>query len=85
MAYNNRNLLERIVEIQKLTREHKEHGATQRWIYDHVVRDRYHISMSTYNNYLCRNARRELRAKNPTDSREALPLLFPLPDPIREE
>lgn len=60
MAYNKKNLLRKIVEIQTIVLAAKKRGATQVWIYRNLVCDQYHISESTYNNYLSINAKREL-------------------------
>ena len=64
MAYNNRNLLRRIIEIQDLTLEHTRKGYTQKWVYYNFVHPRYNISISTYNKYLSRNAKIELSNLN---------------------
>lgn len=61
MAYNSRNLLLKIIEVKKITKEHIRKGATQRWIYENHIKDRFHISEATYNNYLARSAIRELK------------------------
>lgn len=60
MAYNKRYLLTKIIEIQTIVLEAKKRGVTQTWIYRNLVADKYHISESTYNNYLAINAKREL-------------------------
>lgn len=60
MAYNRRNFLELVIEIQKIVKEEKAHGKTQKWIYYNLINKRFHISRSTFNNYMCINARREL-------------------------
>ena len=71
MAYNRKNLLKRIIDIQKITLEHKQKGSTQIWIYENLIKERYCISEATYNNYLATNAKKELnelgRAKNETN------------------
>ncbi len=56
MAYHNRFLLERIIEIQNITTEHTAKGITQKWVYDHVIGKRYLISLDTFYKYLARNA-----------------------------
>lgn len=61
MAYNRRNYLERIVEIQKFVLEEQKNGATLRWIYKNKVYPRYRISYSTYYNYLGMTAAKELK------------------------
>lgn len=60
MAYNKKNLLRKIVEIQTLVLAAKKSGATQVWIYRNLISTQYHISESTFNNYLSINAKREL-------------------------
>jgi hypothetical protein len=61
MAYNSRNFLKKVVEVQDLTLEYVRRGATQVWIYDHVIAPRYHISLSSYYKYLTRNVKKELK------------------------
>ena len=62
MAYNNRNLLERIVEIQNITLEHTNRGATQRWVFENVFKNApYRLSLDTFYKYMARNAKSELR------------------------
>lgn len=60
MAYNRRHFLERVIEIQQIVKEEKIHGSPQKWIYENMIKKQYHISISTFNNYMCINARREL-------------------------
>jgi len=60
MAYNKKNLLIKIIEIQNLVLDAKKRGTTQVWIYRNLVASQYHISESTFNNYLAINAKREL-------------------------
>lgn len=60
MAYNKRNLLLKIIEIQGVVLENQRKGITQRWVYKHLIKDRYFISEDTFNKYLARNAKREL-------------------------
>ena len=61
MGDNRLNILKRIVEIQNITLEHTKRGATQKWVYEHVVYPRFLISPSTYNSYLAVNAKAELK------------------------
>ena len=71
MAYSNKNLLERIIEIQALTMQYKDKGHYQKWIYENVIHEKFKVSYSTFNNYLSRNAKKELsdigRAKHETN------------------
>ena len=71
MAYSNRNLLERIIEIQEITLQYKDKGYFQKWIYENVIHEKFKVSYSTFNNYLSRNAKKEHsdigRAKSETN------------------
>lgn len=60
MAYNKRYFLKRIIEIQDIVMREKNRGSYQVWIYENLIKDQFHISYSTFNNYLGTNARREL-------------------------
>lgn len=64
MAYTRRNFLERVLEIQAIVKEHKKKGITQKRIFKDYIETQYHISISTFNNYICINAKRELRELN---------------------
>ena len=59
--YNNKFLLNRIIEIQDIVLEHKNRGYTQVWVYRRVIKPRYHISESTFKGYMSRNAKGELK------------------------
>ena len=61
MAYNRENFLKKVVEIKEIMRTEQKRGSTQIWVYNHLIRDRYHISLSTFNNYLAMPASRMLR------------------------
>lgn len=61
MAYNRQNILKRIVDVQNLTIEQTSRGVTQVWVYEHIIYPRYLISLSTYNNYLSTNAKKEIK------------------------
>lgn len=62
MAYTRRYLLKKIIEIQGIVLREKSRGVSQAWIYRNMIADTYHISESTFNNYLAVNAKRELEA-----------------------
>jgi hypothetical protein len=63
MAYNNKNKLTLMIDIQDLTLEHTNKGVTQEWLFKNVINPTYRISRGTYYNYLARNAKKELRQK----------------------
>lgn len=78
MAYNNRNTLLRMIEIQNLVLERKSHGVTQLYVYKTEVYPQYLISYATFNRYLSYPAKLELkhgRRKKQEDKRQ-LSLLF---------
>lgn len=60
MAYNNRNILLKMIEIQNLVLERKKLGITQRHVFLTEIEPRYYISYSTFNRYLAYPAKREL-------------------------
>lgn len=63
MSYNRLNYLRRVIEVQNIALEYKQKGCSQKWIYDNVVKNKYHISRSTFNNYMCVPAKSLLRKK----------------------
>jgi len=60
MAYNKRNLLLKIIEIQNIVWADKKLGVSQRWTFRNKIQKRYFINYSTFCAYMCRNAKREL-------------------------
>lgn len=65
MAYNKKNLLVKIIEIQDIVlRERKRGGVSQVYIFESLIKNQYHISYSTFNSYLARNAKKELESLN---------------------
>jgi len=69
MAYNRRNLLERIVEIQEIILREKKRGFTQQHIFETLIKPQYRISLATLNNYLGINAKKELAQMQDDDKR----------------
>lgn len=61
MAYNRKNLLERVLAIQTVTLEHKRRGVSQEWVYQNIIYPTYLISRTTYYSYLGCNAKAELK------------------------
>jgi hypothetical protein len=61
MAYNKRNLLEKMVQIQDITLEHTKRGVKQEWVYINVIYPGFKISRGTYYKYLAHNAKAELK------------------------
>ncbi|MFV0310840.1 MAG: hypothetical protein ACK5KN_04230 [Dysgonomonas sp.] len=60
MAYNRRNLLNKILEIQAIAEREYSRGVPYTYIFRTLIEKQYHISYSTFNNYLSCNAKREI-------------------------
>lgn len=56
--------LRKVVEIQEITMREKRRGMSQQWIYENIIRDQFFISYPTYNRYLTRPAKRELKEED---------------------
>ena len=71
MAYNRRNLLIRIIEVQETFLKYHQEGVTTKYIYETYIYPAFKISYNTFNTYLSTNAKRELKeldnAKNNND------------------
>lgn len=52
MAYNNRNYLLRVLEVQTLYQQHKTPYSTHVGVYREVIQPKYMISLRTLSNYL---------------------------------
>ncbi|MDD4385837.1 MAG: hypothetical protein PHD06_11740 [Bacteroidales bacterium] len=61
MAYNRKNLLLKILEVQAIALEHQAEGMYQTEIFKKYIQPRFNISNATYYNYLATNARKELK------------------------
>lgn len=61
MAYNKRNKLNLIADIQNIVLEHTKRGVSQEWVYRNVVYPRYRISRTTFYNYLACPAKAMLK------------------------
>lgn len=61
MAYNRRNYLIRIVDVQHITLEHTAKGVNQEWLFNNVIAPTYHISRRTYYNWLSTPAKQDLK------------------------
>ena len=67
MGYNKRILLEKIIAIQTIVVREQKRGVSQKWIYENLIASKFYISYPTFNNYLARNAKRELAELNETE------------------
>ena len=65
MAYNRKNILLRMIDIQEIyianSKNHRG-GCTDKHIYENLVAPRYRISRKTFYDYLATNAKKELTA-----------------------
>lgn len=62
MCYNRRNYLLTVAEVQREAIRARRSGLSYSRLFRDVIRPRYHISRSTFYNYLGVNVRKELRA-----------------------
>ena len=60
MAYNHKNRLHRIVDIQTLYLEYQARGVSGEYIYKRMIAPHYRISRRTFYQYLAVNAKRQL-------------------------
>lgn len=74
MAYNNRNLLKRIIRVQDLVLEQKKHGVTQIYVYEHMIRDTFLISYATFNRWIAYPAKAEMKRQRISDDSRQLSL-----------
>lgn len=72
MAYNRRNKLQLIIDIQTVTLEHTNRGVTQQWVYDNLIYPKHRISRATYYNYLATPAKRDLQKINDIENMQPL-------------
>lgn len=77
MAYNRRNILLRIIDVQETYKKHsKNHngGCTARWIHREVIFPRYKISERTFYDYLAEPSPRQQLARIEQAKKEQLKL-----------
>lgn len=60
MVYNKHLFLKKVIKIQEIVIREKKKGCTQKWIYENLIANEYNISKSTFDNYMCVNAKKEL-------------------------
>lgn len=66
MAYNRRNKLRLIADIQTIVLEHTRRGVSQEWVFRNVIWPRYRISRTTFYNYLACPAKSLLKKMEET-------------------
>jgi hypothetical protein len=52
MAYSKRHFLRRVKAVNEVYLEHAERGVFHAYIYEHYIRNQFHISRSTFYEYL---------------------------------
>ncbi|MFV0507466.1 MAG: hypothetical protein ACK5L5_12330 [Bacteroidales bacterium] len=63
-------LLKKIIEIQEITLRETARGVTQAHVYREYIKDVYFVSKSTYDRYLCLNAKSHLAKLEERKERE---------------
>jgi len=61
MAYNRKNHLLKVIEVQELYNKHKRDWNTHAGVYREFIQPVYFISIGTLNNYLATPAKAELK------------------------
>lgn len=61
MAYNKRNYLQRIIDIQNVYLEHCANGVSGEYVYIRYIRPVYFISRATFYKYLGINAKKLIK------------------------
>ena len=61
MAYNKKNKLKRIIDIQTIVLAQQAKGVTNEFIYYNHIKPIYHISRDCFYEYLRTNAKRDLK------------------------
>lgn len=61
MAYNRKNYLEKIIEIQTIALKYNKQGLFYKNIYHTYIEKQYYISKRTFDNYMGINAKKELK------------------------
>jgi len=71
MAYNRENLLKRIIEVQDIVLEYKKKDVPQIRIFEKYIKPGYHISYSTFNEWLTIPAKAQLKQLQAEQERKA--------------
>ncbi|MBS2100692.1 hypothetical protein [Carboxylicivirga linearis] len=70
MAYNRRNILQRMVDIQNITLEHTNKGVTQEHVFKTIIHPQYRICRKTFYSYLGSPAKMELKRLNNVEQQQ---------------
>ena len=52
MAYTRKYFLNRVKAVNEIYTQNTKRGASNEWIYEHLIKDVFHISRSTFYDYL---------------------------------
>ncbi len=69
MAYNSKNRLQRIIDIQNIYLRYSQEGVTGEYIFTKYIQPIYRISRATFYNYLALNAKKELKDLNESNTK----------------
>ncbi|WP_346856555.1 hypothetical protein [uncultured Draconibacterium sp.] len=61
MAYNRRNFLIKVIEVQDIYLAHRDRGVSAIWVYNNLIKPTYHISKRTFVRWMGINAKKELK------------------------
>lgn len=61
MAYNRKNILKRMIDVQEIYLKYQKLGLDATQIFERHVRHQYRVSRQTFYNYLGTNAKKELK------------------------
>lgn len=61
MAYNRKNILSRMIDVQEIYLKYQALGLNSKQIFELHVKTQYRISRMTFYNYLGTNAKKELK------------------------
>lgn len=83
MAYNKKNFLLRVKEINEIYKRESAKGLFNEYIFVHFIKDQYHISRSTFYDFLTIPYERELKKVNEKEAEEKRinPTLFDFNEP----
>lgn len=70
MAYNKKNKLKRIIDIQNITLKYQAQGVTNEYIFNNYIKPIYHISRDCFYEYLRTNAKRDLKLLEEVDNKQ---------------
>ena len=77
MAYNNRNILLKMIRVQDIVLAEKKKGVSQLFVYETLIKDAFLISYSTFNRWISYPEKQELKhGKKPVEDKNQLTFSF---------